>query len=68
MLYLYNGKIYVRPFVNKMVEVDIKKGIGEDYNVIPTNNVVVDDNLDSKIISISLENAYEVIRKNSKRN
>ena len=22
MLYLYNGKIYVKPFVNKMVEVD----------------------------------------------
>ena len=66
MLYVYNGKIYVRPFVNKMVEVDIKKGIGENYNVLPTKNVIVDDNLDTKITSISLEKAYELIHKSNK--
>lgn len=66
MLYLYNGKIYVKPFVNKMVEVDIKKGIGQNYDVIATKNVIVDDMLDSKIVSISLEKAYELIHKSSK--
>lgn len=66
MLYLYNGKIYVKPFVNKMVEVDIKKGIGQNYDVIATKNVIVDDMLDSKIVSISLEKAYELIHRSSK--
>lgn len=66
MLYLYNGKIYVKPFVNKMVEVDIKKELNGEYNVIPTKNVIVGDNFDSKITSISVENAYKKIHKSSK--
>lgn len=66
MLYLYNGKIYVKPFVNKMVEVDIKKELNGEYNVIATKNVIVGDNFDSEITSISVENAYKKIHKSSK--
>lgn len=63
MLYLYNGKIYVRPVTNKIVEVDIKKEFNGEYNVIPTKNIIVGDNFDGKITSISLENAYKKIHK-----
>ena len=67
MLYLSNGKIYVRPFVNKMVEVDIKKNLNGEFDVIPTKNIVQNDNLNDLIKSISLEEAYEIIQNKRKR-
>lgn len=67
MLYLYNGKVYVRPVTNKIVEVDIKKEINGDYDVKPTKNVIVRDDLDKVLTSIALEKAYEVLHKSSKR-
>lgn len=67
MLYLYNGKVYVRPVTNKIVEVDIKKEINGDYDVKPTKNVIVRDDLDKVLTSIALEKAYDVLHKNSKR-
>ncbi len=67
MLYLYNGKVYVRPVTNKIVEVEIKKELNGSYDVKPTKNIIVKDNFDSELTSIALEKAYEVLHKNSKR-
>lgn len=67
MLYSYNGKVYVRPVTNKIVEVDIKKEINGDYDVKPTKNIIVRDDLDKVLTSIALEKAYDVLHKNSKR-
>lgn len=67
MLYLYNGKVYVRPVTNKIVEVDIKKELNGNYDVQPTKNVIVRDDLDKVLTSIALEKAYDVLHKNSKR-
>lgn len=67
MLYSYNEKIYVKPFVNKMVEVNVTKDLNGGYNVVPTKNVIIDDHLDEKITSISTEKAYELTHKNIKK-
>lgn len=66
MLYLYNGKIYVKPVENKIVEVQIKKDLGGAFDVVPTKNVIVDDNLNDKISSISIEKAYELTHRRSR--
>lgn len=67
MLYLYNGKIFVRPVTNKIVEVDIKKELNGSYDVKPTKNIIVRDDLNKVLTSIALEKAYEVLHKDSKR-
>lgn len=66
MLYLYNGKIFVKPFENKIVEVQIKKEIGGAFDVVPTKNIIVDDNLTDKITSISIEKAYELTHRRNR--
>lgn len=66
MLYLYNGKIFVKPFENKIVEVQIKKEIGGAFDVVPTKNIIVDDNLNDKITSISIEKAYELTHRRNR--
>ena len=59
MLYEYEGKIYVKLYENKIVEVIVKK-IANGYDVEPTNKVVIDDGLYKKIQSISVEEAYKL--------
>jgi hypothetical protein len=66
MLYEYGGKIYVRPFSSKLVEVNIDKK-GNEYNVKATNrNVNLTDEIRKKMVEITLEEAYKKINKNGK--
>jgi len=63
MLYQYNGKIYVKPFSNKMVEVEITK-IEGGYNIKPTKKTVeLTPEIKEKIVEISLKDAYAKFRK-----
>lgn len=60
MLYVYNGKVYVRPFDNKLVEVKISKK-GQEYDVKATEKTLeINDEIKSKLVSISLEDAYKM--------
>ena len=67
MLYLYNEKTYIKPFINKIVEVEIKKDIQGNFDVIATRNVIADENIISKITSISIEDAYNLSQKKKKK-
>ena len=67
MLYEYEGKVYVRPYDNKIVEVTIYKDINGDYDVKATENIIVDDNISSKLKSISTESAYELLNSKKKK-
>lgn len=63
MLYQYNGKIYVKPFSNRLVEVDISKE-GNEYDVKPTKRTVeLTPEIKEKIVEISLKDAYVKTRK-----
>lgn len=65
MLYEYEGKVYVKPFDNKIVEVTIKKDT-DGFDVQATKKVIIDDNISSKLNSISIEEAYKILN-NRKR-
>lgn len=68
MLYIYNEKIYVKPFDNKIVEVTItKKGDEYDVKAIKSPLELNTEQL-SKLASISLEEAYKHQNKEVKRN
>ncbi len=59
MLYEYNGKIYVKPFSGKMVEVEVFKE-GKEYNVKATNKKIeLTEEIKTKAIGIALEDAYK---------
>lgn len=59
MLYEYNGKFYVKPFSNKLVEVEVSKK-GNEYDVKATKKVVeIRPEIRNKIVGISLKEAYE---------
>ena len=60
MLYVFNDKIYIKPFHNKLVEVKIEKD-KDEYNVITTNkNISLTSTAQLKELSqITLEEAYE---------
>lgn len=63
MLYLYNGKIYVKPFDHKMVEVNVTKK-GNEYNVEATEKwVEINDKILGNTYSVTLEKAYEMQNK-----
>ena len=63
MLFRYNNKVYVRPFANKLVEVIVSK-IGNEYDVKPTNTKVeITSEVNEKLYSISLEEAYKMQNK-----
>lgn len=67
MLYEYNNKIYVKPFSNKLVEVEISKKNNE-YDVKATKRVVeIQPEIKDKIAGISLQEAYEKKRNFEKR-
>lgn len=65
MLYLYKdkkNKVFIKPSVNKIVEVEVAKQEGE-YVVIPTNNKIVESNIANKLTEIDLKTAYEMTHK-----
>ena len=63
MLYQYNGKTYIKPFSNKLVEVEITKS-ENGYDVKPTKeNVEITPEIKEKIVEISLKDAYWKNRK-----
>ena len=60
MLYIYEGKIYIRPLENKLVEVNITKK-GNEYDVEPTERKVeIEEKIKNNLYSITLEKAYEM--------
>ena len=63
MLYQYNGKIYVRPFSNKIIEVKVEKK-GEEYNVVALPRYVyIDSVIATQLVAISVEEAYKSMNK-----
>lgn len=60
MLYVYDGKVYVKPFDNKLVEVTVSKK-GDNYNVEATKNKVeITQAIKEKMQTISVEEAYKI--------
>lgn len=59
MLYEYNNKIYIRPFSNKLVEVEVIKK-DKDYVVKPTTKkVLITNEIKETMVEITLENAFK---------
>lgn len=60
MLYEYNGKIYIKPLVNKIAEVKISKK-GDEYDIQPTGKIIyITDEIKKEWTPVSKENAYEL--------
>lgn len=60
MLYIYEGKIYVKPFDYKMIEVLVTK-TGNEYNVEATEKEVeITNKVSENLYSITVEKAYEI--------
>lgn len=67
MLYELNGKIYIKPFVNKIVEVKVSK---EDNEIVftPTNVVLyITPEIKEKLVPVSNEDAYRIASKSGKK-
>lgn len=67
MLYEYKGKVYVKPFDNKIVEVTVSRNSNNEFDVQATKNIIVDDNIASKLTSISTKDAYKLLNGRSRR-
>jgi hypothetical protein len=66
MLYEYDRKIYIKPLVNKIVEVKVEKK-GNDYDIKPTEEVTyLTDKIKKWMVSITPKQAYEVQAKSMK--
>lgn len=64
MLYFYKDKVYVKPFENKIIEVEVKKD-GNEYDVQATQrSVEINRNDLSELYSITIEEAYKIQNKN----
>lgn len=60
MLYEYNGKIYIKPLVNKIAEVKISKK-GDEYDIQPTGKIIyITDEIKKEWTPVSKKNAYEL--------
>lgn len=67
MLYIFDGKIYVKPFENKVVEVKVSKK-GNEYDVKATGTPVeLKPQEMQKLSSISLEEAFKIQGKQETR-
>lgn len=65
MLFRYENKIYVRPFANRIVEVEVSKK-GNEYFVNPTKNKVeLTNKVANEMYSITIEEAYVLQNQNS---
>ena len=59
MIYEYNKKFYVKPFSNKIVEVNVKKKNNE-FDVKPTKEVVyLTPDIQKAMSEVTLEQAYK---------
>ena len=59
MLYEYNKKFYVKPFSNKIVEVNVEKKNNE-FDVQPTKKVVyLTPDIQKVMSEVTLQEAYE---------
>lgn len=68
MLYEYNGKFYVKPFSNKLVEVNIDKESNE-LDLKPTKKVVViTPEVKSKMVEVNINTIFENIGKRKRIN
>lgn len=67
MLYKYNDKIYVKPFSNKIVEVEITKN-DDDFDIQPTNKIVfLTPQIKNEMVEVTNEEAYKSASKSSKK-
>lgn len=65
MLFRYENKVFIKPFGDRLVKVEITKK-GNDYDVKPTKEIVViTPQINEKLYSISLEEAYKISNKPS---
>jgi hypothetical protein len=63
MLYEYDGKTYIKPLVNKMVEVEVSKK-GKEYDIKPTKNMVyITEDAKKRMNAISKEDAAKKANK-----
>lgn len=63
-LFRYKGKVYVRPFVNKIIEVIVEKNKDGSFNVKATNNKVeLTKEVSNELYSIPIEEAYKMQNK-----
>ena len=68
MLYEFNGKIYIKPFSNRLVEVEIIKDDEGEYTAKVTNKIIsITSKMKNKISSITLKDAYKKINKSSRK-
>lgn len=59
MLYELNGKIYIKPFPNKIIEVEITKN-GNEYNAKLTKKIIeLIPETKAKLVEITIEDAYK---------
>lgn len=59
MIYEYNKKFYVKPFSNKIVEVNVEKKNNE-FDVQPTKKVVyLTPDIQKAMSEVTLQEAYE---------
>ena len=66
MLYEYDGKIYIKPFSNKIVEVEVIKK-GEEFEIKPLKGIKrLTPEIKENIKEITLENAYKKAHKADK--
>lgn len=65
MLFRYENKVYIKPFADRIVKVDITKK-GKEYDVKATKDIVaITPEVNNKLYSISLEEAYKITNKPS---
>lgn len=65
MLFRYENKVFIKPFADKLVKVDVTKK-GNEYDVKATKEIVViTPEINEKLYSISLEEAYKMSNKSS---
>lgn len=66
MLYEYNGKIYVKPLVNKIVEVEVSKK-GNEFDIKPTDKMLyLTEDIKKNMISVTNEQAAKLQEKTKK--
>lgn len=66
MLYEYNGGIFIKPLVNKIVEVIISKK-GDEYDIKPTKKFMyLTPDIQKQMVQITIEEADKKYGKSSK--
>lgn len=67
MLYIYEGKVYVRPFDSKLVEVKISKK-GDEYDVTATEKTLeINESIRNALSEVIIEDAYNFQNKSKNK-